>query len=88
MKRSRFTTEQIIAILQEHRAGAKAEDLGRRHGFSPGTLYVWKQRFGNMVVSDAKRLSTLEQENARLKRLVADQALNLQILKDVLGKKR
>jgi putative transposase len=88
MKRSRFTTEQIIAILQEHRAGAKAEDLGRRHGFSPGTLYVWKQRFGNMVVSDAKRLSALEQENARLKRLVADQALNLQILKDVLGKKR
>lgn len=86
MKRSRFTTEQIIAILQEHRAGAKAEDLGRRHGFSPGTLYVWKQRFGNMVVSDAKRLSALEQENARLKRLVADQALNLQILKDVLGK--
>jgi putative transposase len=88
MKRSRFTTEQIIAILQEHRAGAKAEDLGRRQGFSPGTLYVWKQRFGNMVVSDAKRLSALEQENARLKRLVADQALNLQILKDVLGKKR
>lgn len=88
MKRSRFTTEQIIAILQEHRAGAKAEDLGRRYGFSPGTLYVWKQRFGNMVVSDAKRLSALEQENARLKRLVADQALNLQILKDVLGKKR
>lgn len=88
MKRSRFTPEQIIAILQEHRAGAKAEDLGRRHGFSPGTLYVWKQRFGNMVVSDAKRLSALEQENARLKRLVADQALNLQILKDVLGKKR
>jgi putative transposase len=88
MKRSRFTTEQIIAILQEHRAGAKVEDLGRRHGFSPGTLYVWKQRFGNMVVSDAKRLSALEHENARLKRLVADQALNLQILKDVLGKKR
>lgn len=88
MKRSRFTTEQIIAILQEHRAGAKAEDLGRRHGFSAGTLYVWKQRYGNMVVSDAKRLTALEQENARLKRLVADQALNLQILKDVLGKKR
>jgi len=88
MKRRRFTTEQIIAILQEHRAGAKAEDLGRRHGFSAGTLYVWKQRYGNMVVSDAKRLSALEQENARLKRLVADQALNLQILKDVLGKKR
>lgn len=88
MKRSRFTAEQIIGILHEHRAGAKPEDLGRRHGFSPGTLYVWTQRFGTMVVSDAKRLAALEQENARLKRLVADQALNLQILKDVLGKMR
>jgi len=87
MKRVRFSTEQIIAILQEHRAGAKAEDLGRRHGFSPGTLYVWRQRFGDMEISDAKRLQSLEQENARLKRLVADQALNLQVLKDVLGKK-
>ena len=87
MKRIRFSSEQIISILQEHRAGAKAEDLGRRHGFSPGTLYVWKQRFGDMDVSDAKRLQSLEQENARLKRLVADQALNLQVLKDVLGKK-
>jgi putative transposase len=87
MKRARFTTEQIIAILQEHRAGGTAEDLGRRHGFSPGSLYVWKQRYGQMVVSDAKRLAALEQENARLKRIVADQALNLQVLKDVLGKK-
>lgn len=87
MKRSRFTTEQIIAILQEHRAGVKAEELGRRHGFSPGTLYVWRQRFGDMDVSEAKRLQALEQENARLKRLVADQALNLQVLKDVLGKR-
>ena len=88
MKRVRFSTEQIIAILQEHRTGTKAEELGRRHGFSPGTLYVWKQRFGDMEVSDARRLQALEQENARLKRLVADQALNLQVLKDVLGKKR
>ena len=87
MKRARFSTEQILAILQEHRAGAKAEELGRRHGFSPGSLYVWKQRFGDMEVSDARRLHALEQENARLKRLVADQALNLQVLKDVLGKK-
>lgn len=87
MKRARFSTEQIITILQEHRAGAKAEELGRRHGFSPGSLYVWKQRFGDMEVSDARRLQALEQENARLKRLVADQALNLQVLKDVLGKK-
>jgi putative transposase len=87
MKRTRFSTEQILAILQEHRAGAKPEELGRRHGFSPGTLYVWKQRYGDMDISDAKRLQALEQENARLKRLVADQALNLQVLKDVLGKK-
>jgi putative transposase len=87
MKRVRFSTERIMAILQEHRAGAKAEDLGRRHGFSPGTLYVWKQRFGDMDISDAKRLLALEDENARLKRVVADQALNLQVLKDVLGKK-
>ncbi len=86
MKRKRFTPEQIIAVLHEHRAGATAEDLGRRHGFAPGTLYVWRQRYGDMEVSDAKRLQALEQENARLKRLVADQALNLQVLKDVLGK--
>lgn len=86
MKRKRFTPEQIIAILHEHRAGAPADDLGRRHGFAPGTLYVWRQRYGDMEVSDAKRLQALAQENARLKRLVADQALNLQVLKDVLGK--
>ena len=86
MKRTRFTTEQIIAILQEHRAGAEAGDLARRHGFSKGTLYVWKQRFGDLQVNEARRLQTLEDENRRLKRLVADQALNLQILKDVLGR--
>jgi putative transposase len=86
MKRTRFTTEQIIAILQEHRAGAKAEDLARKHGFAAGSLYVWRQRFGEMTVPDAKRLQALEQENAQLKRLVADQALNVQVLKDVLGK--
>ena len=83
MKRLRFSPEQIISILQEHRAGAKAEELGRRHGFSPGTLYVWKQRFGDMEVSDARRLQALEQENARLKRVVADLALEKQVLRDV-----
>lgn len=88
MKRTRFTAEQIIGILQEHRAGAKVEDLGRKHGFAPGSLYVWKQRYGDMTVPDAKRLQALEQENAQLKRLVADQALNVQVLKDALGKKR
>jgi putative transposase len=85
MKQSRFTTEQIIAILQEHAAGAKPADLMRRHSISRQTFYAWKRRYGNLQVSDAKRLKALEDENARLKRLVADQALNLQILKDVLG---
>ena len=86
MKRSRFTTEQIIAILQEHAAGAAPAELMRRHSVSRQTFYSWKKRYGNHEVSDARRLKALEDENARLKRLVADQALNLQILKDVLGR--
>lgn len=86
MKRSRFETEQIIAILQEHAAGTPPAELMRRHGISRQTFYSWKRRYGDLQVSDAKRLKTLEEENRRLKRLVADQALNLQILKDVLGK--
>jgi putative transposase len=88
MKPSRFTTEQIITILQEHAAGAAPGDLVRRHGISKATLYHWKKRYGDLQVSDAKRLKALEEENRRLKRLVADQALNLQVLKDVLGKER
>lgn len=88
MKKSRFTTEQIIAILQEHAAGATPADLMRRHGISRPTFYHWKKQYGDLQVSDAKRLRALEEENARLKRLVADQALNLQVLKDVLGKGR
>lgn len=86
MKKSRFTTEQIIAILQEHAAGATPADLMRRYSVSRQTFYAWKKRYGNLQVSDARRLKAQEDENARLKRLVADQALNLQILKDVLGK--
>lgn len=86
MKKSRFTTEQLIAILQEHAAGAAPADLMRRHSISRQTFYSWKRRYGNLQVPEAKRLKALEDENARLKRLVADQALNLQILKDVLGK--
>jgi putative transposase len=66
--------------------GAAPAELMRRHNVSRPTFYAWKKRYGNLQVSDAKRLKTLEDENARLKRLVADQALNLQILKDVLGK--
>ncbi|MBX9928969.1 MAG: transposase [Gemmatimonadaceae bacterium] len=86
MKKSRFTTEQIIGILQEQAAGAEPAELLRRHGISRATLYQWKKQYSNLQVSDAKRLKTLEDENRRLKRLVADQALNLQVLKDVLGK--
>ena len=88
MKKARFTTEQIVAILQEHAAGAEVGELIRRHGISRATLYHWKQQYGDLDVSDAKKLKALEDENRRLKRLVADQALNLQILKDVLGKER
>ena len=88
MKKARFTTEQIIAVLQEHAAGATPADLMRRHGISRQTFYHWKKQYGDMQVSDARRLKTLEDENRRLKRLVADQALNLQILKDVLGTER
>lgn len=85
MKKSRFTTEQMLAILPEHAAGGQAAELIRRHGISRATLYYWKKQYGDLQVSDARRLKTLEEETRRLKRLVADQALNLQILKDVLG---
>lgn len=88
MKKSRLLTEQIIAILQEHAAGAAPADLMRRHGISRLTFYYWKKQYGDLQVSDAKRLRALEEENARLKRLVADPALNLEVLKDVLRKGR
>lgn len=78
----------MIAILQEHAAGASLAELLRRHGISRPTFYLWKKKYGNLQVRDAKRLRALEDENVRLKRLVADQALNLQILRDVVGKER
>ena len=86
MRKRRFTEEQMIAILQEHEAGAGVAELLRRHNISRETFYRWKRKFGGMNVSDAQRLKQLEAENARLKRIVADQALNLQVLKDVLGR--
>jgi len=86
MRKSRFTTEQIVAVLQEHAAGASTNELLRRHNISRPTFYNWKKQYGDLQVSEAKRLRALEEENRRLKRLVADQALNLQILKEVLGK--
>jgi putative transposase len=87
MKKSRFSEEQIVAILQEWDAGGKVADLVRRHSVTEQTLYRWKKKYGGLQVSDAKRLKALEEENRQLKRLVADQALNLQVVKDLLGKK-
>ena len=87
MKRKRFTEEQIISVLQEHEAGAKAGDLARKHGISEATLYNWKAKFGGMDVSDAKRLRSLEDENGKLKRLLADAMLDNAALKELLSKK-
>ena len=87
MKRKRFTEERIIAVLREHEAGAKAGDLARKHGISEATLYNWKAKFGGMDVSDAKRLRSLEDENGKLKRLLADAMLDNAALKDLLSKK-
>jgi len=85
--RKRHTEEQVIGILKESEAGAKTEELCRRHGISTGTYYKWKSKFGGMEVSEAKRLRALEDENRRLKQLVADQALDNIVLKDLLKKK-
>lgn len=87
MKRSRFTEEQIIAVLREHEAGARTADLARTHGVSEATLYNWKARYGGMEVSDAKRLRQLEDENAKLKKLLADQMLEASALRELLAKK-
>ena len=87
MKKSRFTEEQIIQILSEGSAGAKVDELCRKHGISTGTYYLWKNKFGDTTVSEAKRLKTLELENSKLKRLVADQALDIIALKDVISRK-
>ena len=87
MKRTRFTEEQIIGILKEAEAGAKTADLARRHGVSEATIYNWKAKYGGLEVSDAKRLRSLEEENAKLKRLLADTMLDNAALKDLLSKK-
>ena len=87
MKRKRFTEEQIIAVLREHDAGAKTADLARKHGISDATLYNWKAKYGDMDVSDAKRLRALEDENRKLKKLLAESMLDQAALKELLTKK-
>ena len=86
MKQSRFTEEQIIAILREQESGAKTADVCRRHGVSSATFYAWKAKFGGMEPSEARRLKALEDENARLKRLLAEAMLDNRALKDLLSK--
>ena len=86
MKASRFSEEQIIAVLREHEAGAKTGEVCRRHGISDATFYKWKAKYGGLEVSDAKRLKAWEDENRRLKKLLAESMLDNAALKDILGK--
>jgi putative transposase len=87
MKRSRFSEEQIIVILKEQEVGMATAEVCRRHGISPATFYKWKSKFGGMDVSEAKRLRALEDENAKLKKLLAETMLDNAMLKDLAGKK-
>lgn len=86
MRRSRFSEEQVIAILREQESGVSTADVCRRHGISSATFYKWKARFGGMEVSEARRLKTLEDENERMKRLLADAMLDNAMLRDVAAK--
>jgi putative transposase len=87
MKRSRFTEEQIIAVLREQETGAKTVDVCRKHGVSEATFYKWKAKYGGMDVSDARRLKALEEENTKLKKLLAEAMLDNAMLRDVVARK-
>jgi len=87
MKRKRFSEEQIVGILKEHEAGISVSDLCRKHGVSDASIYKWKARYGGLEVSEAKRLRALEDENAKLKKLLADAMLDNLMLKDLNSKK-
>jgi putative transposase len=86
MKKARFSEEQIISVLKEHEAGMATGELCRKHGISDATLYNWKKKYGNLTISEARRLKTLEDENRRLKQIVADLTLDNQALKAVISK--
>ncbi len=86
MKKKRFSEEQIIRVLKEAEAGEKISEICRKYGISDGTYYNWKAKYGGMTISDAKRLKALENENSRLKRIVADLTLDNTALKDILSK--
>ena len=86
MKRSRFSEEQIIGILKEHQAGLGAKELCRKYGISDATFYKWRSKYSGMEVSDARRLKTLETENAKLKKMLAEQMVDVATLKEMLGK--
>ena len=86
MKKSRFTENQIIGVLKEHQAGIPTAELCRKHGITEATFYNWRSRYGGMEVSDARRLKSLEDENRRLKKLLAESMLDVATLKEALGK--
>ncbi len=86
MRKSRFSQEQIIGVLKEHHAGLSAGDLCRKHGISDATFYKWRSKYGGMDVSDARKLKALEDENARLKRLLAESVMDVSTLKEMLSK--